>query len=84
MTPPSHTHRGGHLALKQGRMSMLEYIHVHDTSHLHHDASGGHGDTVLLLDAEDPSTLEEAFAVALREDDTVTASQASTSLGSGV
>ncbi|KAG3118357.1 hypothetical protein PI124_g1480 [Phytophthora idaei] len=90
MTPPSHTHRGGQLALKQGRMSMLEYIQrarhltqcitthpVDVATQVHVLISGmSAGYQCFYLTRKTPSTLEETFAVALREDDTVTASQA--------
>ncbi|KAG2770270.1 hypothetical protein PC129_g10521 [Phytophthora cactorum] len=71
-------------------MSMLEYIHrarhlapritthpVDMATQVHVFISGmSAGYQCFYLTRKTPSTLEEAFAVALREDDTVTASQA--------
>ncbi|KAG6623867.1 reverse transcriptase [Phytophthora cinnamomi] len=82
--------RSAFLSLKQGRMSMLEYIqrarHLVSciTSHpvdmatqVHVFISGMNaGYQRFYLTRKTPSTLEEAFAVALREDYSVTASQA--------
>ncbi|KAG6623240.1 putative Polyprotein [Phytophthora cinnamomi] len=82
--------RSTFLSLKQGHMSMLEYIqrarHLVSciTSHpvdmatqVHVFISGMNaGYQRFYLTRKTPSTLEEAFAVALREDYSVTASQA--------
>ncbi|KAG3062325.1 hypothetical protein PI125_g24552 [Phytophthora idaei] len=81
--------RSAFLSLKQGRMSMLEYIQrarhliscitthpVDMATQVHVFTSGMNaGYQRFYLTRKTPSTLEEAFAVALREDYSVTASQ---------
>ncbi|KAG3112487.1 hypothetical protein PI124_g9494 [Phytophthora idaei] len=82
--------RSAFLSLKQGRMSMLEYIQrarhliscitthpVDMVTQVHVFTSGMNaGYQRFYLRRKTPSTLEEAFEVALREDYSVTASQA--------
>ncbi|KAG3204803.1 hypothetical protein PC128_g1690 [Phytophthora cactorum] len=82
--------RSAFLSLKQGRMSMLEYIQrarhliscitthpVDMATQVHVFVSGMNaGYQRFYLTRKTPSTLEEVFAVALREDYSVTASQA--------
>ncbi|GMF27422.1 unnamed protein product [Phytophthora fragariaefolia] len=82
--------RSAFLALKHGRMSMLEYIQrarhlvscitthpVHMATQVHVFISGmSAGYQRFYLTRKTPPTLEEGFAVALREDYSVTASQA--------
>ncbi|POM77248.1 Hypothetical protein PHPALM_5395 [Phytophthora palmivora] len=82
--------RSAFLALKQGHMSMLEYIQharhlvscltanpMDMVTQIHVFISGMNaGYQRFYLTRKTPSTLEEAFAIALREDYSVTASQA--------
>ncbi|KAG3059279.1 hypothetical protein PC121_g14026 [Phytophthora cactorum] len=82
--------RSAFLSLMQGRMSMLEYIQrarhliscitthpVDMATQVHVFTSGMNaGYQRFYLTRKTPSTLEEAFAVAVREDYSVTASQA--------
>ncbi|KAG3034484.1 hypothetical protein PC121_g24301 [Phytophthora cactorum] len=90
--PPQdkRTQRSAFLSLKQGRMSMLEYIQrarhfiscitthpVDMATQVRVFTSGMNaGYQRFYLTRKTPSTLEEAFAVALREDYSATASQA--------
>ncbi|KAG3118377.1 hypothetical protein PI125_g2947 [Phytophthora idaei] len=90
--PPQNerVQRSAFLSLKQGRMSILEYIQrvrhliscitaypVDMATQVHVFTSGmSAGYQRFYWTRKTPSTLEEAFAVALREDYSVTASQA--------